>query len=165
MVWTSPPRTWVAGEKPPAATLNLHLRDQFKAIGDAWTSFTPTWTSSTPPVINNGTIDGKWAQAGKLTFVRVVITMGSTTTYGTGSYSITLPADTLVNHQPLKGLLFDTSAGGFYDMVAIRNAASSCALLVEPTTAGNAHRAVSGTVPFTFATGDKIIFSDVYEAA
>lgn len=31
MGWTSP-RTWVAGEKPPAATLNAHIRDNFNAI-------------------------------------------------------------------------------------------------------------------------------------
>jgi hypothetical protein len=31
MGWTSP-RTWVAGEKPSAATMNAHIRDNFNAI-------------------------------------------------------------------------------------------------------------------------------------
>lgn len=31
MVWTSP-RTWVAGEKPSAATMNLHIRDNLNAL-------------------------------------------------------------------------------------------------------------------------------------
>jgi len=68
------------------------VRDNFLAIGEAWTSFTPTWTATTTnPVINNGTIAGAYKQLGKLLFVRYRIVMGSTTTYGSGSWKLRLP--------------------------------------------------------------------------
>lgn len=46
-VWTTP-RTWVAGEKPPASTLNAHIRANFNAInGFARKTADESVTSST----------------------------------------------------------------------------------------------------------------------
>ena len=65
MAWTSP-RTWVASEVVTAAIMNTHVRDNLKAIGDAWTSFTPTWTGvTTNPAIGNGTLNGQHMVVGK----------------------------------------------------------------------------------------------------
>ena len=69
------------------------LRGNFKAIGDPWTAYTPSWTSSgTAPAVGNGTLTGAWISAGKLATVRIVLLSGTTTTYGTGVYNFTLPA-------------------------------------------------------------------------
>lgn len=52
-------------------------------------SFTPTWTSSgTQPNIGNGSIVGRYQQFGFLFVAHVVITLGLTSTIGTGQYSI-----------------------------------------------------------------------------
>ena len=36
MAWTAP-RSWVADEVVTADVMNAHVRDNLKAIGDAWT--------------------------------------------------------------------------------------------------------------------------------
>lgn len=48
MAWTNP-RTWVAGEKPTAATLNAHIRDNLSAL-NAKTQF----GSATSASVANG---------------------------------------------------------------------------------------------------------------
>ena len=90
-MWTSP-RTWVALEKPPAATLNLHIRDNFRAIGDARTAYTPTFTSGGVAVtLGNGTLAGTWANPGKLVHFTMTLVVGSTTSFTAGSIVIGLP--------------------------------------------------------------------------
>ena len=51
MAWTAP-RTWTDGETVTAVLLNTHVRDNLKAIGDAWTAYTPALTGVT---LGNGT--------------------------------------------------------------------------------------------------------------
>lgn len=171
MAWTSP-RTWVAAEKPPAATYNTHVRDNFKAIGDAWTAYGSgsSWTSSgTAPSLGNGTWNGKYMQAGKLVHFRIVLTMGSTTTYGTGTYLLALPVAAasdigrlLITNGDARD---DSAAGDFMIGGLITNSATTLSLRALPATAGIAMVVVSNTVPFTFANLDSITISGTYEAA
>ena len=169
MAWTSP-RTWVAAEKPPASTLNTHIRDNFKAIGDAWTAYGSgsSWTASTTnPTLGNGTWAGFYMQAGKFTAFRVVITMGSTTTFGAGTYSIALPFTAgTVGRLLITGDARDDSAAAdfpFFGIVA--SAATTAGLRTLPTTAGNALANMTPTVPFTLANLDSLTLSGLYEAA
>ena len=58
----------------------------------AWTPYTPDWTSSgTDPAIGNGTLSASYRRIGTIGFCRGVIKMGTTTTYGTGSWEVSLP--------------------------------------------------------------------------
>jgi hypothetical protein len=61
--------------------------------GGAWTSYTPTWTSSgTAPVIGNGTLAARYRVSGKTMYWRLTMVMGSTTTFGgAGLWSWSLP--------------------------------------------------------------------------
>lgn len=149
--------------------MNTHIRDNLKAIGDAWTSYTPAWTASTTnPVIGNGTITGKKIEAGKLTLFRVRILMGTTTTYGSGTYSIGLPSVPAAgaSYELFNGYAIDTSAGARYALrpFAVGSVASTF-LWCDSTTAGNPVRGVTATVPFTLASTDEIIVTGFYEAA
>lgn len=55
-------------------------------------SFTPAWTGSiTNPAIGNGSMQFFWKRSGRSIRVRGRITMGSTTTYGSGIWSLGLP--------------------------------------------------------------------------
>lgn len=167
MTWNSP-RTWVPGEKPPASTLNAHIRDNFKAIGDPWTAYTPTWTAATTdPAINNGSLLGAFSAAGKLIQFWAQITMGSSTTYGAGSWSIGLPTAAVEStHSWLfSGVAKDTSSGGSFPLFGERVAASRLQLRVLPSTAGNAFANASPASPFTWANTDVLFISGTYEAA
>jgi len=57
----------------------------------AWTAYTPTWGASTAPVLGNGSLSGRYTQIGKTVNFLIVLIMGSTTTYGSSIYTLTLP--------------------------------------------------------------------------
>lgn len=165
MGWTSP-RTWVAGEKPPAATLNTHIRDNFKAIGDPWTAYTPAWTAATTnPVLGNGTLVGAYMQAGKFTSFWVLLTMGSTTTFGSGAYFLTTPFAPVNQRWLFQGIARDASASASFPAFAEYDATLPLRLRALPTTAGNALSSISPTVPFTWAQSDTLLIHGTYEAA
>lgn len=57
-----------------------------------WTSYTPTWTSTgTAPSVGNGTITGMYRKEGDSLHVRIALTSGTTTAYGTGNYKFSIP--------------------------------------------------------------------------
>ena len=167
MAWTSP-RTWVSGEVPTAAIFNTHVRDNLKAIGDAWTSYTPTWTGSgSNPAIGNGSLAGAYMRAGSFVTFRIVLTMGGSTTYGTGTYSLSLPvtAGSGVGRQLIVGNARDDSAGGdFVTYGIITGGSTTVSLRALPGTAGNALANMNPTTPFTWASADSLTICGVYEA-
>lgn len=92
MVWTTP-RTWSVGDLETAALFNSEIRDKFAMIGGAWTAYTPTWTAATTaPAIGNGSLQGYYNLVGKTLDVRIYMLCGSTTTFGSGGYSWSLPS-------------------------------------------------------------------------
>lgn len=89
---TFTPRTWVVGEVVTATLLNTEIRDQLNSMFGAWTSYTPAWTAvTTNPVLGNGTLTGAYMKVGRTCTVMITLTMGSTTTYGSGFWRISLP--------------------------------------------------------------------------
>jgi hypothetical protein len=89
---TFSPRTWLVGEVVSAATLNTEIRDQFNTMFGAWTPYTPVWTATTTnPALGNGTLTGQYMKIGRTCIVQIVLTIGSTSTFGTGNWRISLP--------------------------------------------------------------------------
>lgn len=162
MAWTSP-RTWVSGEVLTAALLNTHVRDNLKAVGDAWTAYTPTWSATvTPPTIGNGTLTGHAMQAGKMVHYRIALTFGSTTTVGSGVYTFTAPvAAKITAHQPAGiAQAFDTSATAITMLFARFN--NSATQIVCEQAVGTD---VTDASPYAWAAGDTLIITGTYEAA
>jgi hypothetical protein len=94
---TFAPRTWAVGETVTAAMLNTEIRDQWASVLAAWTPYTPTWTAvTTNPAIGNGTISGQYMKIGRTCVVVFQVTMGTTSTYGSGFWRIGLPATAAV---------------------------------------------------------------------
>lgn len=90
------PKTWTSPYVVTAADLNTEIRDALTGIQAAWTAYTPAWTAATTnPTLGNGTITGNYWQVGKTIHGRIVLTIGSTTTLGSGAYSFGLPAAAL----------------------------------------------------------------------
>ncbi|MCX5114588.1 hypothetical protein OOK13_40220 [Streptomyces sp. NBC_00378] len=89
---TFAPRTWVVGEVVTGAVMNQEIRDQFNSMFDTWTGWTPTWTAATTnPALGNGSMTGRYMKWGRTCMVNLELTMGSTTTYGAGVWSFSLP--------------------------------------------------------------------------
>lgn len=160
MAWTTP-RTWVAGEVVTAAILNIDHRDNLKAIGDAWTAYTPVWTTTgTAPSLGNGSLTGAFRAAGKYTTFRIKLLAGSTTTFGTGEFRFTYPVSAAVNPNPgMVGYVF-RSGPTYWGIIGVGFSATAFRMI---GTAGNA--LVNSTSPTTFTNGDELNMGGTYEAA
>lgn len=167
MAWTAP-RTWVEGEDVVASMLNTDVRDNFKAITDPWTSYTPV-LGGTGWSLGNGTATGKYTRIGKTVHFRAEIVIGSTTTKSaTTSPNITVPlsiAQTAHGAQVFNCGLFDVSAALYFGLAHVSTTTWDKATiygLYSATTFGQI-TAVTATDPFTWTTGDLMQMSGTYE--
>jgi hypothetical protein len=136
-------------------------------IESAWSSYTPVWTASgTNPVIGNGTIEGYYKVIGKTCFVRGNIAMGSTTTFGSGEWYVSMPftakhADAIL----LTATLLDNGSAWYNaTMVGARAGFNDKAPIQYQTTGGTAND-VNSIQPFTWTTSDRFIWNGSYEIA
>lgn len=138
------------------------------AYGGAWTVYTPAWTTTaTAPVIGNGSIVGHYMRQGKTITVAAEVVSGTTTTYGTGSYRISLPVTaSLVPEQFLQCRFFNT-ANAFAGQATL--SVGTYAALNAPDAGGLGRlAAVTNTAPFTpgaSTAGNTWRVNGTYEAA
>jgi hypothetical protein len=150
----------VAGETVTAALLNTHVRDNLKALGDAWQSYTPTWTAvTTNPTLGNGTLAGAYVQVGKLVVYRIRLNFGSTTSIGSGVYSWTLPVTVSGAADYLGGAFCFNGSGTRRPRHALCGS-STTVQLCDDSGARTDH---SNTL--AWASGFSISISGTYEAA
>jgi len=128
----------------------------------AWTTFTPTWTASVNPAIGNGTLTGKYVQVGKTVHFAIEINMGSTTTYGTGSWNIGLPvtASGTSVRMAFPAIILDNSPAARTLGAGTINTTSDMVVIAEGNTG-----ILASTAPITWASGDTLRISGTYEAA
>lgn len=161
--YTGTPTTLVAGDTTALVTKFNDHRDALKALSEAWTAYTTTWSAPTPPAIGNGTLVAAYTQTNKLVQFRINLTFGSSTSAGAGNWSFSLP---VVPHAAItanmgigNGLLYDASAptylpcGGGYLGGSLIYLAGGLGGVAAPTN------------PWTWAVGDKVSVSGTYEAA
>jgi hypothetical protein len=149
--------TWTDGS---TVINNARLQDVYAAIESSWAldTYTPSWTATVSnPVLNNGTSTGKYINlGGKLVIFSAQITMGSSTTYGSGTYMISLPlsADTT-----FPGLWYAGAHDGGtpYQGTGYLNTSTTVQLQQNGFSAG-----WSATVPFTFGTSDVLSIFGAY---
>lgn len=158
------PRTWTAAEIVTAAMLNAEVRDALTQLQAPWVDYTAAWTAATTnPAIGNGTIDASYHRVGKTVSFLVKVTMGSTTTYGSGQWRIALPFAAAMTRWRVPADL--NVSGGSYLVSGIASNTAYLALLAPSTTAGNADRSVSPTVPAAWSAGDSFTVAGTYETA
>jgi hypothetical protein len=155
--------TWTDGS---TVINNARLQAIYDAVENTWVpdTYTPAWTSSgTNPAIGNGTIAGKYiCIGGKFVDFSVVITMGSSTTYGTGTYFVSLPFEhDGAGFGNIRVLVRDASAGGtpVYAGIAYPSTSTTVVLATSDVapTAG-----ITATAPITLATSDVIWVAGSY---
>ena len=158
MTWTTP-RTWTTGETVTAAIMNAHVRDNFNAIGNAWTSYTPVVTGWTP---GNGTAVGAYMQAGKAVSFRARFTLGSTTTIA-GSFTMTLPIPTNIGFVGLLFTAVSNPASALGTMVGRCNTATTFQVYYPGTNGVIANPTT--TLPGVWVSGNWVEVAGTYEAA
>lgn len=139
------------------------IDDRVDVVEGAWTAYTPTWSSSGAPSLGNGTLTGAYWKAGKTVFVRIALTTGTTTTYGSGSWTFSLPftARTVSGHSSWSIWIGDVVARDVSTATYHRN---TCHIGFSTTAVGVVD-SYSSSSPFTWATGDHLALNIMYETA
>lgn len=156
------PRTWVTGEFVTAAMMNTEIRDALAGVQSAWTAWTPTFAGAVT-AIGNATIAASYQRYGKDIRGRVRLAVGSTTTFGAGTLTCSLPVSLASNYDQVAvgtGYMIDTSAGSGSRTLTAPTVTGS-GLFFVPASGGT----VTNLVPWTWAVGDLLAFSFMYEAA
>lgn len=162
---TTTPRTWVVGETVAAATMNTEIRDQFNSFFGAWTAYTPAWTASTNPSLGNGTLTGQHMKVGRTTHMQLQLTAGSTTTFGSGTYTFSMPNTSANSGLSALGVARLTGTDTWIGQIFLGSNAS-VANVTFPTTSTNTRGAnMSSTAPETHASGMTLRASLAYQTA
>jgi hypothetical protein len=162
--WSGTVPTILPGDIPSGDDWK-NILDELSALSAAWTAYSPAWTGTvSDPAISNGTITGAYRRIGATLNVRVRIVMGSTTTFGSGVYRISLPY-ALKNGSLLVAACVDASAGSVAWTGAARIFAETATgdnmrIVVTDGVAG-----ISPTVPFTWAASDILTIAGAGELA
>lgn len=86
------PADWYSGQRVTGGGLEAEIHDQFADLIAPWTDYTPVWASTGTAVsLGNGTLTGRYKLVGKKCTAIFEQVMGSTTTFGSGTYSWTMP--------------------------------------------------------------------------
>ncbi len=149
----------LAGAKIKAADL-LAI---FPGGVDAAASYIPVWRSSgTQPVLGNGSVTGAYYKIGRLVYYAATLSIGSTSTFGTGSYTLSLPFVPSNISVPLgHATIIDASGGVRFNRYMIATGGTGGLDVTAQTEAGVG---ASTAVPMTWATGDTWCAAGMYVA-
>jgi hypothetical protein len=160
----------VVGEVVTGALMNQEIRDQFNSFFGAWTSYTPTFGSAgTAPAVGNGTLSGQYMKVGRSVLVSLVLTVGSTTTFGSGNLNFSLPA-TVSASAAGAVLNASTSRTGTQNFVVgaaplSNNGTNTGTIWFASTSTSGDWDAWTTSTPWTLAAGDIVRVWGTYQAS
>jgi hypothetical protein len=131
----------------------------------AWRSYTPSWTAaSVNPSIGNGTLEGWYKVVGKTCFVRGNIVMGSTTTFGSGEWYVSMPftashADAIL----MTANLLDNGTAWYNATVNGARAGFNYKAPIQYQGGVGTALDVNATQPYTWANSDRFLWNGSYE--
>ena len=133
---------------------------QSKLAFDAYSTYVPTWTATgTAPSLGNGTLAGRYMQIGKLVFVTIEFTAGSSTTFGTGGWRFTAPVTPRTSSKAIGEIrAIDTGVSEYPGFVVME---ATLLRLMFSTAVPEA----TVSAPFAWANTDQFHLSATYEAA
>lgn len=130
-----------------------------------WTTYTPTWTASVNPVLGNGTITGRYRKFGRTVHLQIDLTMGSTTTYGTGAWTLSLPVAAGASTGSRIGVAQALGGSRFPGQVVVSPGASGTSPFFPASSSVSNLSSATSAVPFAWATGNELRITVTYEAA
>lgn len=130
-------------------------------LQDLWSPWQPyacEWRATTTnPTLGNGVLDASFRRLGTACDVRITLTIGSTSTGGTGNWVFTMPpgcaARTVSNSYALGKTIYSDGGVTFYEGGCYVVSAGTD---IYPTDGGSPFTNVSSTVPFAWAAGDTL---------
>lgn len=130
-----------------------------------WRTYTPTWTGSgSNPAIGNGELVGAYMFDWNLMHVAIRMRAGSTTTFGSGRWTFSLPAalqsrpDLTLPGISAAGVAIDIGTRS-YPIIARVEPGNNYATVVSTTLGTGTSGDVDSDTPFTWATNDVLNFN------
>jgi len=155
----------VTPSSAPSSNYQVSNKKYVDDLIGAWQSYTVSWTAATTnPSIGNGTLAGRYVQIGKTVICSISLVMGSTTTYGSGNWSLSLPKTVVSVSVRYIGqfTIYDASPGGNYAGNAMVGSNQSAINLFVRDQGGSG---LNSTTPHTWASDDELFLTIVYETA
>ena len=132
----------------------------------SWDAYSPTWTAvTTNPALGDGTLTGRYLRIGKTILFTLTLTMGATTTYGTGGWILSLPVAARSGRRAVGQVDILAGANGYVGAGIVLGGTTSLFLAVPGTVAGGPDRSVATGVPVAWASGNTLAATGTYEAA
>jgi hypothetical protein len=130
-----------------------------------WSAYTPVWTAaSVNPVIGNGSITGSYYVIGKTCFVRVRVVMGSTTTYGTGAWYISLPVTAASAYGVIMpATMLNNGITWYSGLVNGGRLGNTSITEIQWQNTGGTADGISSSIPFVWGSTDEFEFNGSYE--
>ena len=130
-------------------------------LGVPVVSYTPTW-SGTGLAFTGTPAVGQYSRVGKMITFYILVSCTNVTNFGTGNYSLTLPAGLPSQmHAVIPGGLHDTSSNNHLNLLGDLEPASTSIQLYYPTSNGVNDR-FDHNSPITLATADYFYISGTY---
>lgn len=147
-------------------TLAQHTHEDAPSGGilqsEAWSTWTPT-IQGTGWALGNATINAQYRQTGRTVHFFVVITWGTTSTFGTGGLTVSLPVSSPGNTIGI--LNAATLHSGVRFILDAFFPAGGAGIAVYQRGGTGQVAAVTSTVPFTWASGDQLSISGTAQSS
>lgn len=131
-----------------------------KIADEAWTAFTPSWGGIT---VGNGTSLGAYKRINNTIFYRASFEFGNTSSIASLGLSFPVTINSAYSaYAPIGVATLNDNGGLIYLAVHYKDTG----IYIQAANAAYvAHSGISSTVPFTWATSDRIAVSGFYECA
>ena len=138
----------------------LQLTSAMTLLNNAWTTWTPA-ISGTGWAIGNAVVAGRYKRVGDKTIAcRGRITFGSTSTFGTGALTLSLPVNGDVTTNSIGDWQIVSGSVYFGRCVLTATTALTC---YSQTAANGTHGSMVQGAPLTFVNGTRIDWQILYE--
>ena len=144
----------------PFSAGSVLTASQLNSIGDP-VSFTPTFSGVT---VGNGTVNAYYWRVNNLVFWRLLFELGSTSAI-TGTVYVEYPvasSGSWVNAIGGNAYFDDANGTDYYGFLYRNNSVRARVVVGNASSTYLTYSSLSSTVPFTWATGDKLLIEDWY---
>jgi len=132
------------------------------ARGSEWYDYTPVWTAlTTPPVLGNGTLTGRYVRTGPVVRCKVAWAAGATTTFGVGTWLFSLPFPYSGSGITIGSALGRTASARYPGHAVIDQALSTDSM--SAYISNGTSSLIRQDQPFVWVSGNDIHFDVTYE--
>jgi len=155
---------WAAIEPLVLKVVQKYRASEFPVFSAA-NVYSVSWTGATTnPAIGNGTLTGRYQLFGKMVHLNIYMVAGSTTTFGSGNWSFSLPFTAASNNVIYLGnaQLRDSGVANYPRMVQVVGGASVLNNFLQLDNNNNVN-AINSSSPWSWGSGDSIAIDVWYE--